>query len=111
MWPKLLSDRLGSYGQITVDPTVYDADTIFRAAYWFTDRYFVFLSRTAENYLSVELRAKTDADVDLDRACAEFCNSLIDFRVRRMVAEETAGVREALVTKAFTETTSASKRA
>jgi His-Xaa-Ser system protein HxsD len=41
--------------------------------------------------------------LSLQEACAEFCNSLVDFRVRGLVLSETAGVREALVSKAFVE--------
>lgn len=104
MRPIIETDQLGALASITVDPSVYETDTIFRAAYWFTDRYFVYLRRSADNQIRVELRAKEGSGADLDRACAEFCNSLIDFRVRQMVAAETAGVREALVTKAFSET-------
>lgn len=106
MRPIIEADQLGAFASITVDPAVYETETIFRTAYWFTDRYFVFLSRTSDNQTRVELRAKEGTGADLERACADFCNSLIDFRVRQIVATETAGVREALVTKAFSETAS-----
>jgi len=103
MRPELQSDELGLLATIAVDPSIYDTETIFRAAYWFTDRFYVYLAKQSDGLITIELRAKSDAESDLARACADFCNSLIDFRVRRIVASETAGVRDALVTKAFAE--------
>ena len=102
MWPGLESDALGEYAQVLINRELYGDTAIFKTAYWFTDRFYIFLDSTSDNRLSVELRSKVSAPpTDLQAACAEFCNSLVDFRVRAMVLNETHAVREALVTKAF----------
>jgi len=104
VWPGLETDALGDYARITIDRQLYSDTAIFKTAYWFTDRFYVFVDPTPDNRVSVELRAKgTSLHLDLQSACGEFCNSLLDFRVRGLVLSETSAVREALVTKAFME--------
>lgn len=104
MWPGLETDALGECTQVLINRQLYSDAAIFKTAYWFTDRFYVFLDTASDDRLLVELRPKvSSAPVDLAVACAEFCNSLVDFRVRGMVLNETNAVREALVTKAFME--------
>jgi His-Xaa-Ser system protein HxsD len=103
VWPGLITDHLGDCASVSIDPGLYSQAAIFKTAYWFTDRYYLFLDRTAEGRIVVELRIKNVSDGDLRAACAEFCNALIDFRVRDIVGQETMPIREALVTKAFME--------
>lgn len=104
MWPGLGTDTLGEYAQVLIDRELYGDTAIFKTAYWFTDRFYIFLDSTPDNRLSVELRPKVASPpTSLQVACAEFCNSLLDFRVRGMILNETQAVREALVTKAFME--------
>jgi His-Xaa-Ser system protein HxsD len=100
----LAADVFGDYVEVSIDPGVYSEAAIFKAAYWFTDRYFLFLDKAAGARLVVEIRSKTPVENDeLKRVASEFCNSLIDFRVREIVNKETAPIREALVTRAFLE--------
>ena len=99
-WPGLESDALGDLGTVTIDPTLYSEQAIFRAAYWLTDRHYVFLDRDGSR-IRVEIRNKPGADANLQQACADFCNSLVDFRLRDIVAHETGAIREALVKHAF----------
>lgn len=105
MWPGLETDALGEYAHVLIDRQLYSDTAIFKTAYWFTDRFYVFLDTASNNRLLVELRVKVASPqkTDLQGACAEFCNSLVDFRVRSMVLTETSAVREALVAKAFME--------
>jgi His-Xaa-Ser system protein HxsD len=104
VWPGLETDSLGDYAHVRVDRQLYRDAAIFKTAYWFTDRFYVFLESTSDKYLTVELRPKVSSPpVDLPMACGEFCNSLVDFRVRGMVLSETSSIRDALVTKAFME--------
>lgn len=104
MWPGLETDNFGELSQICIDRSLYSDVAIFKTAYWFTDRFYIFLDSPNEGRVLVELRSKDPAQPsDLKAACAEFCNSLIDFRVRDLVAQETMGIRETLVTKAFME--------
>ena len=104
MWPRVAVDHVGAYATIAIDRAVYSDAAIFKSAYWFTDRYYLFLDNLPDGRIAVELRAKSSvSDEELERAGAEFCNSLIDFRLRDIVQRETGSIREALVTKAFLE--------
>jgi His-Xaa-Ser system protein HxsD len=101
-WPGIENDVLGELGTVTVDPSLYSEQAIFRTSYWLTDSHYVFLDREGGR-IRVEIRNKPGSDADLRQTCAEFCNSLIDFRLREIVAQETGTIREALVKQAFME--------
>ena len=103
MLPGIEQDVLGDAGIVVVDASLYSETVVFKAAYWFTERFFVFLERTPTGAIRIELRNKPGEDVDLALACSDFCNTLIDFRVREIVNKETSGIREALVKRAFLE--------
>lgn len=100
------NDLLGSAASILVDTSVYAETDVFKAAYWYTDRYYLFLSRNLKEakYIRIEIRQKKESDsCHLDAACREFCNALIDYRVRRIILSETRDIRDALLRKAFGE--------
>lgn len=104
MWPGVSVDDLGEFTRLEVDPELYGEEVVFKTAYWFTDRLFIYLTRTDTNNIGVELRPKPGADSgSLPLLCGEFCNSLIDFAVRQQVLRETSPIREALIRKAFSE--------
>jgi His-Xaa-Ser system protein HxsD len=103
MLPGIEQDLLGSLGVITVDPAIYSENAIFKAAYWFTDKHYVFLERADSGAIKIELRNKPGSNADLATTCSEFCNSLVDFRVREIVNNETSGIRETLIKRAFLE--------
>src|SRR4051812_6613444 len=44
-WPGLEIDALGDLGAVTIDSTLYTEQAVFRAAYWLTDRHYVFLDK------------------------------------------------------------------
>lgn len=103
MWPNIETDVLGDLATVSVDPTVYSETAIFKAAYWLTDRFYLFVDKSPSGAWCIEVRNKPGSSADLKHACAEFCNSLIDFRLRDIVNRETLGIREALVKRAFAE--------
>ena len=99
------SDELGVYVRVSVDPNVYGQTAVFKTAYWFTDQYYLFLAKNRDSgLLDVEFRLKQgDAIEKLKAACGEFWNNLLDQAVRQRVLEETSGVRDTLLKKAFFE--------
>ena len=104
MWPDCKTDVLGDFASIQINRDIYSDLAVFKTAYWFTDRFYVYIGSSAPQQLDIELRSKSaDQAVDLQASLAEFCNSLIDFSVREIVSKETGSIREALVTHAFTE--------
>ena len=98
-------DELGTLARVQIDSSIYCLVAIFKTAYWFTDKFYVFLARGSEpDFITVELRPKEDnPDFDLERSCREFCNSLVDQQVRQDVIQETGEVRDTLLRKAFGE--------
>ena len=98
------TDALGVFAQVRVDSEVYSEHAILKTAYWFTDHYYLFVSKNTDGVFVVEFRNKTGDSPDaLKTACGEFMNGVLDQEVRQQVLQETAGVRDALLKKAFFE--------
>ncbi len=87
---------------LLVDESIYSRETLLRTCYWFTDRCYLFVSRSGPNLFSVRIRAKAKAS-DLGTISGEFENALIDQQVRQDIEGETSRLRELIVAKAFAE--------
>ena len=87
---------------LTVDETIYSREAVLRTCYWFTDRCYLFVSRSAPDCLTVSVRAKPGR-LALDAVAGEFANALLDQQVRLDIERETRTVRELIVAKAFAE--------
>ncbi len=95
------SDELGSYARVSVDPSLYTPTAIFKTAYWFTDQCYLYLAKRA-SMVEVEFRLKSGDSTDaLKKVCGDFLNNLLDQSVRQKVLEETSGIRDTLLKKAF----------
>ena len=103
-FPNINADILGNFARIELDLNVYTLKTIYKTAYWLTEKSYIYLSQDNKKKIILEIRPKGDyKKIPLDNLVGEFCNGLIDFRVRETVLKETKPIREALLTKAFTE--------
>jgi His-Xaa-Ser system protein HxsD len=100
------ADDLGASATFLVDTAVYNKTAIFKTAYWYTERCYLFLSKPDDlpGSIRLELRPKKKLTRDeLIVLCREFCNSLIDQQVRQDVIAETGPIRDSLLKKAFFE--------
>ena len=99
------SDELGTFALLEVDTSIYSQVAILRTAYWFTENFFLFLSPgPSEGTVYIELRSKGNPnDISLEKSLWEFCNSLLDHQVRQDVIQETGGIRDVIIRKAFSE--------
>jgi His-Xaa-Ser system protein HxsD len=93
---------------LNVDERVYSVTALLRAAYWFTDRAYIFVSKPNEHSLRVQIKAKpptleTPARLSLPDIAGEFGNALLDYQLREVIEERTGKIRELLVTKALGE--------
>lgn len=95
---------------VYLDPRIYGKDAILKAAYWFTAVAFIRVPESQDGRLAVQVKMKQQtptldnpqpltAEMFLD----EFCNSLLDFELRRTIEGETAPVRQLILAKAFSE--------
>jgi His-Xaa-Ser system protein HxsD len=84
---------------LSVDGTIYDRATVLRAAYWYTEHCYIFITRDGPGTLGVHLRPKEGREA-LQRVAGEFTNTLLDYELRRRIDLETSKIRELLVAKA-----------
>jgi His-Xaa-Ser system protein HxsD len=88
---------------VEVDESLYTIDALFRTCYMFTDRAFLYLRRATPSVVEVHISPKGEVGDGLFALAGEFCNELVDYRVRSLVSAETGKIRELIVAQAFAE--------
>ena len=96
---------------IYLDPRIYGKDAILRACYWYTAVAYIRISpSSSDDKLAIHIILKQSSPtlgnpqpMKMEELIGEFCNSLLDFELRRQVEVETAPVRQLIIAKAFSE--------
>ena len=93
-----------------LDPRIYSKEAILRACYWCTSVAHVYLPESLDNSIVIRVELKqTMPTLDnpkperINDFLGEFCNSLLDFELRRQVEIETSPIRQLVLAKAFSE--------
>jgi His-Xaa-Ser system protein HxsD len=99
-----------SSATIYLDARIYSKDAVLRACYWFTDIAYIRVPESPGHELAIRIELKqmtpTLANPKLtpiSQFIGEFCNSLLDFELRRQIESETLTVRQIILAKAFSE--------
>lgn len=95
---------------IYLDPRIYSKEAILRACYWFTDVAYIHVPESPDDRLAIHMELKqagptleNPKPVTMSEFVREFCNSLLDFELRRQVESETATIRQIVLAKAFSD--------
>jgi His-Xaa-Ser system protein HxsD len=95
---------------IRLDPRIYTREAILRTCHWHTDAAYIHLPESVDGSLIVQIQLKQTVKtlenpnpVTIEEFVGEFCNSLLDFELRRQVEAETAPIRQLILAKAFSE--------
>jgi His-Xaa-Ser system protein HxsD len=83
-----------------VDLEVYGLTALLKVAYKFTDRCFVHLKRCSEGIVEVRFLPK-GSQQQLDLIAGEFCNEVLNQRLREIVAQESEPVRNLVLAHAL----------
>jgi His-Xaa-Ser system protein HxsD len=83
-----------------VDVDIYGLASLQKVAHKFTDRCFVHLKRRDNQTIEVRLKSKTPGE-GLDLIAGEFCNEILDQRLREVVALESESVRNLILAHAL----------
>ena len=87
---------------LLLDTSVYSMTAIQKCAYLFTSRAFVVIQLKSEKLVEVQIRAKSGQDNDT--LVGEFLNEALDQNLRELIARETEGVRDLIITHALSKT-------
>ncbi|MGH2638354.1 MAG: His-Xaa-Ser system protein HxsD [Rhabdochlamydiaceae bacterium] len=88
---------------ISVYTSLYSLQALFRTCYLFTDRCYLFLEpEESDAQVRVSIAAKSQGG-KLKDVAGEFCNELINQKLRSDIAAETRPIRELIVAQAFAE--------
>ncbi len=95
---------------IRLDSRVYSKEAILRTCHWFSEIAYIHLLDSPDDKFVVHVRLKPNPPTlanpkpaKVDDVVGEFCNSLLEFELRRQVEAETAPVRQLILAKAFSE--------
>jgi His-Xaa-Ser system protein HxsD len=86
-----------------VDLGIYGLPALLKVAQKFTDRCFVHLRQRNEQIVEVRFRLKS-AEIPLQPIAGEFCNEVLDQRLREIVARESKPVRNLIMAHALSRT-------
>lgn len=84
---------------LTVDATIYSETVLFKCFYWYANAFEVEISKISPSSYAVHLRPKETPD--WDTIIPKIKRNLVDFKLRQIVTDETATIRDLIVAKAF----------
>ena len=94
--------------EFKINTKIYSLPAIFRAAYLFLDKVYVFLDGEPEKEITVVFRMKGSSSVphsgtseDLEKITGEFYNELLNQLLREKIGESNAKIREYIVSAAL----------
>ncbi|MFZ3211972.1 MAG: His-Xaa-Ser system protein HxsD [Terriglobales bacterium] len=95
---------------IRLDPRIYSREAILRACYWYARIAYIHLPESRDDRLVIRIKLKqrlptlaNPTPISIEEFLGEFCNSLLDFELRRQVEAETSSIRQLILAKAFSE--------
>ena len=88
--------------QMRYRKTMYSRQALLKAAFHFTDEYYVMLDCDDEYYI-VEVKGKKDG-TDSEKILDEFGNELLAQMTRETILEETSDIRKLILGRAFAST-------
>lgn len=88
---------------IIVDTMIFPHEVVLRTCYAFADRCRHWIEATDDARLTVGFR-RNEQNTDIEAIKGDFAGALIDFAMRRRIENETAVIRDAIVTAALAET-------
>lgn len=95
---KVISDGI----RFEVTGKIYPLEAVYQTAYLFIDKYYVYLDKTKNGNVAIELRLKEPSENDdLEKCGGEFYNELLNQLVRRQVAKQNEKLRELIVARAL----------
>lgn len=87
--------------KLSFHKSLYSKAALLKAAYHFTDRFYVYLDADSTDYL-VEMTAKDGVDDRLVQE--EFSNEILAQSTREEILRQTANIRELILGRAFGST-------
>lgn len=89
---------------VRIDRTVISADALLKTCYWFSRDYVCDIRNQDEKLAEVSLTPRKQmSNSELESVKDSFSSSAIDFALREKIDAKTAGIRDLLLAKAFSE--------
>ncbi len=97
-------------GTLRLDPRIYTREAILKACHSHTNVAYIHVPESLDGKITIVVRLKNSTATlqnprpsTITEFIGEFCNSLLEFELRRLVEEQTSTVRQLILAKAFSE--------
>jgi His-Xaa-Ser system protein HxsD len=88
---------------VRISLSLVSIEAVLKTCYWFSRDFLCTMQDESTEYATVLLRAKRPLDLSIEVTRDAFVAQTLDFVLRDRVAAQTAGVRDLLLAKAFSE--------
>lgn len=88
---------------VRISLSIVSSEAILKACYWFSRDFFCDVQDEGTGHAIVLLRPKRPLVLSLEEAKEAFTAQALDFALRERITAQTAGVRDLLLAKAFSE--------
>lgn len=78
----------------------YSESVVYKCMYWYLGNYDVEITSDFNDY-TIKIALKNSTDFDEEELIVRLKNDLIDFKLREIINNETANLRELITAKAF----------
>lgn len=99
--PIISSDKENRAIFIDLPKEIYHRDAVLKAAYAYSDRFYVRLSPHGEFYVRAAFEAKTETDIDYESVAKNFCNEVLDQQIREDLQKVNGHIRDIIYKHAF----------
>ncbi|MBN1326110.1 His-Xaa-Ser system protein HxsD [Candidatus Falkowbacteria bacterium] len=86
--------------EFKINPKIYTLNAIYKTAYFFLDKVYIFLDGDPKKEIKVTMKSKSGMG-ELEKVASEFYNELLNQLLREKVSYTNAKVREFIVAKAL----------
>jgi His-Xaa-Ser system protein HxsD len=98
---RLIEGEEGALVHISL--SLVSIEAVLKTCYWFSRDFLCTIQDEGTGYATVLLRPKRPLDLSMEKARDAFVAQTLDFALRDCIAAQTAGVRDLLLAKAFSE--------
>jgi His-Xaa-Ser system protein HxsD len=88
---------------LRISLSVVSVEAVLKTCYWFSRDFLCAMQDDGTGHALILLKPKRSLDLPLEKARELFIAQAMDFALRERVAAKTAGIRDLLLAKAFSE--------
>jgi len=94
-------EKNGNKAELIIDISLFSKDIIFKTAFLFLDKLYVFLKKKTKSSICVQFILKEDSKENLENIIGDFSNELLNNSLRQKLFEENKEIRTKIINSAL----------